>query len=200
MSDFGDTDIDPDDLLNLNNMRAAPNFDVGVEVVETGAALRKPRKQEFFQARHEEEFQLDTVLLEHAVEEEKSLYRVAPAVVAALRSLDVSMTLKVVRIFTCVNRRGSLFLWPQTLPGPEGSPGRSWHASALEVADASMRGWVAMEGNKAASCYRYARALGELPAPTWPDLSFQDLIRLAFKDRVITNGDHPVIKDLKGEA
>jgi hypothetical protein len=67
------------------------------------------------------------------------------------------------------------------------------------VADAAMHNWVAMEGDRAASAYKYFRALGELGPPAWSELSFQELIRLGFKDRVVSNGDHPVVRDLKGE-
>jgi hypothetical protein len=34
--------------------------------------------------------------------------------------------------------------------------------------------------------------------PEWPDVSFQEIIRLAFRDRLITSLNHPVIKRLRG--
>jgi hypothetical protein len=34
--------------------------------------------------------------------------------------------------------------------------------------------------------------------PVWPEASFQDLIKIAFRDRLITTIDHPVIKRLRG--
>jgi hypothetical protein len=34
--------------------------------------------------------------------------------------------------------------------------------------------------------------------PQWPEVSFQELIRIAFKDRLIADLDHPVIKRLRG--
>ena len=43
------------------------------------------------------------------------------------------------------------------------------------------------------------RAGGELPDPTWPEESFQELIRIAFKDRFIKDKDHLVIRRLRGE-
>jgi hypothetical protein len=36
--------------------------------------------------------------------------------------------------------------------------------------------------------------------PVWPEASFQDLVKLAFRDRLITKLDHPVIKRLRGLA
>jgi len=36
--------------------------------------------------------------------------------------------------------------------------------------------------------------------PVWPELSFQDLLRIAYRDRMITTLDHPVVKRLRGLA
>ena len=47
--------------------------------------------------------------------------------------------------------------------------------------------------------YEVYEATGELPDPEWPDLSFEDIMKVAFKDRFITGMDHPVIRRLNGE-
>jgi hypothetical protein len=44
------------------------------------------------------------------------------------------------------------------------------------------------------------KAAADLPAPVWPDHTLQDLIRVAFKERLIDRADHPVLKRLWGEA
>jgi hypothetical protein len=38
----------------------------------------------------------------------------------------------------------------------------------------------------------------KIPDPQWPDLSFWDLIKIAFRDHLITSLDHPVIERLRG--
>jgi hypothetical protein len=40
----------------------------------------------------------------------------------------------------------------------------------------------------------------ELPAPKWPDGGFKELFAKAFKSRVITEINHPVLKSLRGEV
>jgi hypothetical protein len=35
--------------------------------------------------------------------------------------------------------------------------------------------------------------------PVWPTLSFQELVRIAYRDRMITTLDHAVIKRLRGQ-
>jgi hypothetical protein len=123
---------------------------------------------------------------------------VADAVLSALRHAGVKFTVKKFRIFTCITRRNGIFLWPQSLPGDPGAPGRSWHVSALECAAAAMKGWVSMSGDKAASSYMLSKPLGQMPEPEWPPYSFQELIRWGFRDRQIGSDEHAVIKDLKG--
>jgi len=188
-----------DDLLDPALMRAAVGPSIEVETIATGISLRKPRKSEWFQANPDPELTMITRLLEHQVEDEKSWYYVYQPVLDALAMSDVSHTTKLVQIFTCINRRGAVFLWAQPVPGPEGTPGRSWHKSALEVAASAMTGWVSMEGDKANGTYRFHKPLGVLPDPEWGAISFRELIRLAFRDRTITSGDHKVIRDLRGE-
>jgi hypothetical protein len=190
---------DPDDLLNLDNMRRAPTFDPGIESVPTGVSVRKPAKEEWFRVHPEPEYSIETDMLEHTVEGERTLYIVAAAVISSLRLSGVKFTVKRFRIFTCITRRSSYFLWPQQVPGDPGTPGRSWHVSAFTCADAAKKGWVSMSGDKAGSSYVLSKPLGQIPDPEWADYSFQMLIRLGFRDRTINDDEHPVIKDLKGE-
>jgi hypothetical protein len=43
------------------------------------------------------------------------------------------------------------------------------------------------------------QAAGNLEDPEWPELSFQELVNLAFKDKVVDRLDHPVLRRLRGE-
>jgi hypothetical protein len=36
--------------------------------------------------------------------------------------------------------------------------------------------------------------------PDWPELPFQELVRIAHRDRMITSLDHAVVKRLRGQA
>jgi hypothetical protein len=39
-----------------------------------------------------------------------------------------------------------------------------------------------------------------LPEPTWPaDLTMPDIIKIAFRGRLIETADHPVLRALRGE-
>jgi hypothetical protein len=41
-------------------------------------------------------------------------------------------------------------------------------------------------------------ALGDIPEPEWPDLAFEEILKIAFKGKYIESTDHAVIRDLLG--
>ena len=47
--------------------------------------------------------------------------------------------------------------------------------------------------------YEMYRAKGDLGDPQWPDKTFHDLIKIAFRHNLIDRADHPVIRELAGE-
>ena len=48
--------------------------------------------------------------------------------------------------------------------------------------------------------YDIYKAESTISDPEWPEEGFWDLIRLAFRDHLITTIDHPIIKRLRGLA
>jgi hypothetical protein len=73
-----------------------------------------------------------------------------------------------------------------------------WHRSAREAAGFAMTRWVRCKANRSLGAYEIFQAEACIAEPTWPDLNFQEVIRIAFRDRLITSMDHPVIKRLRG--
>ena len=39
-----------------------------------------------------------------------------------------------------------------------------------------------------------------IPEPVWPTESFEEIVKIAFRDKLIDRPDHPVIKRLRGET
>jgi hypothetical protein len=48
--------------------------------------------------------------------------------------------------------------------------------------------------------YEITVAESVIADPVWPELSYQELVRIAYRDRMITSLDHPVVKRLRGLA
>jgi hypothetical protein len=54
--------------------------------------------------------------------------------------------------------------------------------------------------NLSLGAYEIYQAKADLPEPNWPDKPFNDLLRIAFRDRLIDTLDHPILKSLRGEV
>ena len=183
------------DPFDVEALRLSQDFekDLGVNKALLTVPVRKPDKTWFVRVHPDEEYRLQTAVLE--LKEERETYLIAPNLWSEL-STEATFTPKV--LFTAVNRQGVLFLWSIRLPGSDGRRD-DWNASALEGATMGMKGWVRVTANMSLGAYEVCEATGHIPEPTWPDESFQALIKIAFKDRLINELDHPVLKRLRGE-
>ena len=130
------------------------------------------------------------------MKEDRETYLVTPAL---WPELATESTFSPRALFTAANRQGVLFLWPCRLPGPDGKID-DWSRTALAAADMARTGWVRVASNMALGAYDVFEAKGDLPEPEWPDVPFKELLRVAFKDRLIETLDHPVLRKLRGEV
>lgn len=75
-----------------------------------------------------------------------------------------------------------------------------WAHSALAAAKLAMKDWVRVVPNTNLGAYEANLAMAPLPEPEWPNVSFQEIMKIAFKDRFIQTKDHPVLRQLRGEG
>ena len=101
-------------------------------------------------------------------------------------------------LYTAVNRQGVYFLWPVRLPDETGRLDE-WNKSAHKAAHQAMKEWVKVASNRSLGAYETFSPKSELPQPEWPDISFQEMLKIAFGDYQITSLDHPILKRLRGE-
>jgi hypothetical protein len=62
-----------------------------------------------------------------------------------------------------------------------------------------MTQWLRVKANLDLGGYEATVALAKLPEPNWPEQPMNELLRLAFRDRIIDREDHPIILKLRGE-
>lgn len=187
--------ISPPNPFDLEALRAVPDLDIDVEKILTTVPVRRPNKNEFFRVHNDADYVIDGYVLEHESEMDRTMFWVAPNVRAALVE-----HLRKVRLFTCIDKRSNVFLWPAKLPTVDGSAAaRSWYLSGLRAAEEAKRVWVKITGNRSLGAYNISVARGELGAPQWPDHTFQELIELAFHDKVIDSMGHAVVREINGE-
>ncbi|MBT6717136.1 MAG: hypothetical protein HOB18_05770 [Nitrospina sp.] len=179
--------------FDLASLRLSQDFGsmVGVKKVITTIPVHKPHKQDFVRVRVEDDYQFSTAVIE--MKEDRETFLVAQPL---WNELPGEIIPKV--FLTGMTRQGVLFLWPIRLPNEDGRHD-NWNRSALEAAELAKKKWVKVVSNMSLGGYEVYEATGELPDPEWPDLSFEKIMEVAFKDRYITGMDHPVIRRLNGE-
>ena len=92
-----------------------------------------------------------------------------------------------------------LSFWPVRLPTSDGRI-NEWHRSAAEAAELAIDRSIRVKANMALGANEIFEAASTIPDPKWPDLSFQELVRIAFRDHLVSTLEHPVIKRLRGAA
>jgi hypothetical protein len=183
-----------DPFANLDNLRLTQDFaeTVGVKKLLTTIPVRRPNPQDFIRVNPDASYRDQFPAIE--LKDERELYIVARNMQPELATECVSATL-----FTAINRQGVLFLWPVRLPGPDGKT-NEWWRSAREAAELAMASWIRLKANMSLGAYEIFKAESVMQEPTWPELSFNELLRTAFRDRIISSPDHPVVKRLRGLA
>ena len=68
--------------------------------------------------------------------------------------------------------------------------------SAWAAYERAKEHWVQMSAGD--DHYVVFDAEGELPDPVWPDKTLNDLLKVAFKDRIIGHDDVPIMRRLRG--
>jgi hypothetical protein len=183
------------DPFNPAALRLDPSYaeSVGVRKLLTTVPVRKPNRQEFVRVHPDSSYRLTpAAILE--VKEDREIYLITPAMAQQLPDEFAPATL-----FTAIDRQGVLFVWPVRLPGPDGKD-NEWYRSAREAAEKSITSWVRVKSNKSLGAYELFAATGDLPDPEWPDLTFSEILKVAFRDHCVDRPDHPLIKRLLGEV
>jgi hypothetical protein len=181
-----------DQFANLDNLRLSQDFveTCGVKKLLMTIPVRKPHAQDFIRVHPNSAYRESFPAID--LKDERELYVVTRNMQAELSTECVPVTL-----FTAINRQGVVFLWPVRLPGPDGKI-NEWSRSAAEAATLAMTQWVRVKANMDLGAYEIFTATGTLQDPTWPELPFNELLRIAFRDRIIDGPDHPVVKRLRG--
>jgi hypothetical protein len=186
---------------DLEKLRLSPEDTggLGSKKVLTTVPVRRPGKQEFFRCHPDEAMTLTAMLFVDSADGEA--YFVAPA----MRDCDVlANQVKPTLLQLTVLRSGVLIIWPLTLPNSEkgSGGGKSWHESALKARVIGKTKWTRVVADKAINGYQTYVAEGKLDGPDWVKLldgkTFNELLEIAFADKIILDEEHPVVRSLRG--
>ena len=184
------------DTFNLTELRLS-NADLGkvdIQVKQriTTVPVRKPNKQDFVRTHGEQNaYWFSCFAIE--LKEEREFFIVHPSLQGELIGESIPM-----QFITTINRQNVLSLWPVKLP-LDGSRGETWNISALDAAATAQKEWVRVVANMSLGAYEIFVAQGQLKDPVWPELSMDEIMSIAFRDKVVSSLEHPVVLKLRGQ-
>jgi hypothetical protein len=176
----------------FSSLRLSQNFGqtLGVKKVLTAVPVGKPTKDRFFRTHESPDRIYPTWILEDKAARET--YIVSDDVASILGGL-----VRAVELYVAIDRQNNVFLVPVPLPGPNGVR-NPWHESLLQAVLRAKFVWLRITANTTLGVYEIFEAAAELPDPIWPDLTLDELLEIAFRGRIITTPDHPVIQEKLG--
>jgi hypothetical protein len=182
-----------DVFADLSRLRLSQDFTTSCEVKKALVTIpvRKPATEWF--VRTHPELRIETCVLE--LKEGRETYLVAPDLWA---ELAIEPTFSPRALFVTMTPQNVLFVWPIKLPGPDGKID-DWNRAALETAILAQSHWVRIASSKVFQGYDVTVATANWAEPKWPELPLNEILKIAFKGRVITALDHPTLKRLRGE-
>ena len=178
---------------DLEAMRLPQNFGgiAGVKKVLTTVPCRKPSNQIFVRVHPDEAWSMTAAVLQ--LKEDGECYLVLPELY-----VELAQEVRPKMLYTGMTRDGNPFLWPVNMPGDDGRLD-SWSQSAHTAANLAKKSWVRLVANRTVGAYDVMQATNLVEEPVWPELTFAELINLAFRDKVIDSTNHVIVRRLRGE-
>ena len=178
--------------FNFNAMRLPANYSagLGVKKVLNKVPVGKPGPAIFFRTREGEAWTFRAFIYND--KEANETYIVLPFMQPLFGNLA-----RPAQLYAAIDRTDNPLLIPVILPS-EGGHWNSWHESLSQCVDKSKKYWVRLESNKPINAYDICQATGVLSEPEWPDTTMEELVKIAFRGKIVDNPDHPVIQALQG--
>ena len=176
----------------FSSLRLTQNFGetLGVKKVLTTVPVGRPSKDRFFRTHPSPSWVFPGWILENKAAGET--YLVSAEVASALGD-----QVRAVELYAAIDRQNNPFLIPIPLPGPNGVRNR-WHESLAQAVEKAKSVWIRISANKDLGGYDIFEATAKLPEPVWPDTTMDELLEVAFKGRIITTLDHPIVQERLG--
>jgi hypothetical protein len=94
-----------------------------------------------------------------------------------------------------VTRQLTYFLWCSPLEDEDGV-WNSWHESAHDMKTIAAESWIKVVSNKQKGGYDPIDFVGPVPPPEpeWPNLTWEEIVRLAFRRHLVETDNHPLIR------
>ncbi len=177
---------------DLKSLRLPANYGAtfGVKKLLTSVPVGRPKKAQFFRTNKSGDMTFPAMILEN--KEARESYVVVPEV-----AQGISEQVRPVMLHAAIDRQNNVLLIPVPLPGEDGTR-NPWHESLAQAVEHAKLKWIRITANMHTGGYDVYEAEGELPEPEWPALDIDALVQVAFRGKIITGLDHPVVQSLLG--
>lgn len=175
---------------DLSSVAIAPTALIGQQRIVTRVPVKKPDKQIFFRAHPTDK--VETYVIED--KENRETYYVLPEMRDEIVAQGLHRPVLLARVIT---RQAVNMLWPIGLSVDGRS--NSWHETAHEARRIAEKNWIRIVPNMALGGYEIFKAVAPIDEPDWSKMTFQQLLEVAFRDRIISSIDHPVLKNWLAE-
>lgn len=183
-------------LIDLAQFRVSQDFaTTQTKKLLTTVPVRRASKESFFRTHPDPNFQATVMLLE-LKQDSQETYLLTPEIAEALVG---EPTVSAKLLIPAVTVQGVMTLWPIRIPGENGHV-NEWNASAAKAAEIAKTRWIRLLTNQSLGAYEVIEARGLSAEPRWPNETFEQIVNIAFRNRVIDSLDHPVLRRLRGEA
>ena len=178
---------------DLKSLRLPADYGatLGVKKLLANVLVGKPKKPQFFRTHASDEMTFPAMLSEN--KESRECYLVLPEV-----AQEISELVRPVMLHAAIDRQNNISLIPVPLPGEAGTR-NPWHESLAQAVEHAKLKWIRITVNMHAGGYDVYEAEGELPEPEWPAHDIDALVQVAFRGKIITSLDHPVVQSLLGK-
>jgi len=179
---------------DLKALRLSANYGatLGVKKLLTTVPVGKPKKPQFFRTHAAEDMTFPAMILE--LKESRESYVVMPDV-----AQPISELVRPVTLHAAIDRQNNVFLIPVPLPDESGTR-NPWHESLAQAVGLAKVKWLRITANMHIGGYDINVAEGALPEPEWPVHTIEALVEVAFRGKIITSLEHPVVQSLLGRV
>lgn len=189
--------------LNLEALKLKPNTSGIVKTEPLLKTIRtaKPNSTDFFRIRPGEDWTMEFPIFapkgKPGTENEK--YLVYPEFQQEL--MERNSLIPVRFYFGIIWGSKILFLSDVGIKTSENGALNSYNKSRMELYELAKEKWISISANKDLGAYTATEAKSKIPDPIWPvkPANIGEAIEIAFKDNVIDNENHPILKKLRGE-
>jgi hypothetical protein len=158
-------------------------------------AVNNPSDQTFVRVHPSDAFTWTAALITHQ-EERNTRYFIHPVMMPKIGNIKYHLE----RLFLYTNRHGGLGFWPVKMPTDFRE--NTWLQSKMAAVSEARKRWVCVISNMQTRSYTTFVAEAIIPEPDWDEITqgkdVHELLKIAFRDRLVLDETHPLIKKLRG--